>query len=165
MAVPRWSDDDGTVAVKWTGFWRYLDLLPTTRFVVCVREPNATLASFAQSGGRLAEGFDYDVAFHRAMNAELARATDDPVVRGALLYEYVNHRVLPHVGRPEVLVVRYERWSTDPQGLLRDLGAFVGIELTATPVRIAPTSTTPDAALAAIVARRCPSAAALGYGS
>ncbi len=102
------------LGVKWPAFWRYLELLPDTRFLVCVRHPYETIGSYRKQGGALAEGLDYDAAFNRRMHAQLLAATKDPLVRQVLLFDYVTTRILPHLARPNVYVVRYERWSQRP---------------------------------------------------
>ena len=71
---------DHLLGVKWPAFWRYLELLPATRFLVCLRDPAATVHSFALVGGRLSEGLDYETPFNRRMNEALTTATPDPVV-------------------------------------------------------------------------------------
>lgn len=126
------------LAVKCPVLWRYLDRLPTTRFVVCVRDPREVIASYRNSPGRLAEGLDYDVPFNRAMNSGLLRATDDVVLRRVLLYDYVYERMIPHLDRPEVFAVRYERWFTEPQELLSELGTFLETDLSRPLARIRP---------------------------
>jgi hypothetical protein len=155
-----------TLAVKWPCFWRYLDLLPTTRFVVCLRDPYQTVASYARQPGRLAQGLDYDVAFHRTMNAALAAWTDDVVDRRALLYEYVHRHIVEHLDRPNVHVVRYERWASDPERQLAELGAFVGVDIRPPNATIRPATGTPidlDDRQADAVRRLCVSAERLGY--
>jgi hypothetical protein len=152
------------LGVKWPAFWRYLDLLPNTRFLVCVRDPVAVIASMAATGGRLAQGFDYDVAFNHAMNTELGAATRLDSVRRALLYEYVNSRILPHINRPNVKVVHYERWHRDPETLLSEVSEFLGLEGLGQAVRLEPPSPWTDReSIRALVDQHCPSAAELGY--
>lgn len=103
--------------MKWPTYWQYLDRLTTTRFVVCLRHPVEVVASFARQRGRLSQGLQYDVPFNRDLNAELAAATDDPCERRALLYAHVHSRILPDLSRPNVFVLRYERWFQDPERL------------------------------------------------
>lgn len=129
-------DPDGLVGVKWPVYWRYLDRYPDTKFLVCVRHPEEVVLSFQQAGGRLARGLDYPTRFNARMNADLRAATRRPALRRVLLYDYVNSRLLPMLDRPNVFVVRYERWFTEPGTLLKELGEFLGADLTATPVRI-----------------------------
>lgn len=154
------------LGVKWPAFWRYLELLPTTRFIVCLRDPYEVVASFKRVGGRLREGLDYDTAFNGSMNKELLQATPDHEVRRALLYEYVASRLGPFLSRPNVLPVRYERWFVDPGGVMVDLGGFLGVPLRELQVRLRPPPE--DEALSsrerALVGQLCPSAEALGYG-
>jgi hypothetical protein len=156
---------DGHVGVKWPGYWQYLSLLPHTRFLVCVRHPYEVVASYRRNGGRLAEGLQYDTAFNRTLNAELRAATDDPRVRRVLLYDYVNERILPFLDRPNVFTVRYERWADDADGLLGDLSAFLGVDVTGTAVRIragrGATDIEPDEAQ--LIQEHCRTAEALGY--
>ena len=173
----RWTSDGGAphavevapghlLGVKWTVFWRYLDALPDTKFLVCVRDPGETVASFADMDGRLRQGLNYDVPFNRAMNASLSAATDDPAVRRALLYEYVASRIVPHIGRPNVLLVRYERWFEDRRALMDDISSFLGVSLaTGSPVIREPAHRGPDARTARLVRELCPSADALGYAT
>jgi hypothetical protein len=152
------------LGVKWPGFWRYLDPLPQTRFLVCVRHPLDVIRSFENTGGRLAAGLEYDVAFHRRMNKELTRATKDVRVRRALLYQYVAERILPHVGRPEVLLLHFERWESEPAKLLTEISSFLEVELPPQPqvqIRV-PARSTPSAGIE-LVRRYCASAADLGY--
>jgi hypothetical protein len=70
------------------------------------------------------------------MNKELQQATSDPALRRVLPFEYVHQRLLPHLERPEVLVVRYERWFDDREALLRDLSQFLGHCITAKHIEI-----------------------------
>ena len=130
---PGWK-----LGVKWPGYWRYLDRLPSTKFLVCVRDPAEVIASLAALRGPGARGLQFETVFNRRLNDDLRAATDDPVVRRSLLYEYVNERILPHVGRPEVMVVHYERWFTDAAGLLAEIGRFLGTDVSHPPVRVRP---------------------------
>jgi len=63
------------LGVKMPALWRYLDRLPNTKFLVCLRDPVEVVHSFCATGGRLAQGLDYDVPFNRAMNEDLLAAT------------------------------------------------------------------------------------------
>lgn len=123
------TNPDTLVGVKFPAFWRYLDLLPDTKFLVCLRDPVDVVRSFEQTGGRLGLGLDYDVPFNARMNSELLSATDDPAHRRVLLHDYINSRVLPHLQRPNVLGVRYERWFTDRDVLMGEIGDFLGVTL------------------------------------
>lgn len=153
------------LGVKWTMFWRYLDMLPETKFLVCVRDPGEVVASFASMKGRLSQGLNYDIPFTRVMNASLRAATHDPAVRRALLYEHIASRIVPHLGRANVLLVRYERWFRDRTGLMQEIAAFLGADLgPGPPVIREPAHRSPDrATVASSVAELCPSARALGY--
>ena len=136
---------------------------------MCVRDPRTTIASYRRSPGRLAEGLDYEVPFNERMNRELIRRTADVAMRRIALYDYVYERMLPHLDRPEVLVVRYERWFTEPAALLTELGAFLGIDLSRPLARIrpsrnpAPEPTPDDERERALIRRHCRTAARLGY--
>jgi hypothetical protein len=157
-------DEDYVLGVKFPVLWRYLDLLPSTKFLVCLRHPAEVVQSFASSGGRLAEGLDYEVTFNREMNDELRGATEDVAVRRALLFEYVASRIVPHLDDPNVLVVRYERWFTDREGLMRDVSSFLGVELgPGMPAIRPPRHVQHDPNVVDLVERHCPSARALGY--
>ena len=108
---------------------------------------------------------------HRSerMNRELTHRTADAARRRIALYDYVYERMLPHLDRPEVLVVRYERWFTEPDALLTELGAFLGIDVSRPlarirpPVNPAPEPTAYDERERALVRRHCRTAARLGY--
>jgi len=154
------------LGVKWPAFWRYLELLEETRFLVCVREPFDTVASFKLKGGRLGEGLEYDLAFNRSVNAELlAAAPDRSDLRRALLYETIHRRLLPHVGRENVLLVRYECWFDDPSALIAEIGGFLGVPLGPGPARIRPAHRNRllTAGEIDLVRERCRSAEAFGY--
>ncbi|MEY2454205.1 MAG: hypothetical protein QOD92_3779 [Acidimicrobiaceae bacterium] len=155
---------DYLLGVKWPAFWRYLDLLPDTKFIVCVRHPLEVLASFRSTRGRLARGLEYDLAFNRRMNDELLSATDDPVIRQVLLMDAVARGLAPHLDRPNVFTLRYERWFDDPNALLEGLTAFLGVDVTPTPVVVAQRpSRTDDASLVDMIRRHSAAPALLGY--
>lgn len=165
VVIPLQVAPDFLLGVKWPGFWRYLNLLPNTKFLVCVRHPVDVIRSFAKTGGRLAQGLEYDVAFHRRMNQELVRSTSRPEVRRALLYEFIASRLVPHLDRPQVFMVRYERWAEDPQQLLCQISSFLGLN---PPLAFSVDIDTPrlhsdDTPTADLVRRYCPSAGSLGY--
>jgi hypothetical protein len=162
--VPLVVEPGFRLGVKWPAFWRYLDLLANTRFLVCVRDPVEVISSMAGTGGRLAAGYDYDVAFNRGMNTYLRTATDEPPVRRALLYEYVNSRILPHLGNANVKVVRYERWYEDPDLLLSEVAEFLGLEGLERQVRLRPPNPVKQPErIEPLVERYVPSARQLGY--
>jgi hypothetical protein len=162
--VPLDVEPGFRLGVKWPTFWRYLDLLPNTRFLVCVRDPMEVISSMVGTGGRLAAGYDYDVAFNRDMNTHLRAATDEPSIRRALLYEYVNSRILPHLGSANVKVVRYERWYEDPDMLLSEVAEFLGLEVLEPRVRLRPPIPVKQGERSGpLVERYCPSAMQLGY--
>lgn len=126
------------LGVKWPAYWRYLDVLTHTKFLVCLRHPFETIASYKKTGGRVGLGLDYDTAFNRPVNEALGRATRNPAIRRVLLFDHIHERMIPHLGRPNVLVVRYERWFEDPDNLLGEIGDFLGAEVSTAPVRIRP---------------------------
>ena len=155
---------DHLLGIKLPAFWRYLEYLPDTKFLVCVRHPFDVIKSFEMSGGRLSQGLDYDVAFNRSMNEELRTATDDVALRRVLMYEYVNSRLLPYLDRPNVLFIRYERWFLEREGLMHEIADFLGAELGAgNPVVRLPRPVVPDPQLVRMIEEHCPSAASLGY--
>lgn len=153
------------LGVKWPAFWRYLDLLPDARFIVCLRHPVEVIASFKQTGGRLAEGLDYDIAFNRSMNERLRNTTGSPMLRRVLLFEYVHTRIVPHLNRANVLALRYERWFTERPRVLEEISEFLDEDLTAPRVRVRPPSgkhrLSPDEM--SLIREHCSSAEALGY--
>lgn len=174
--VTRWCPDGAAelpvelsphylLGVKWPAYWRYLELLPSTKFLVCLRHPFEVVASYKKAGGRLAQGLEYDTAFNRSQNETLLGATRDPALRRVLLFDYVHERILPHLERRNVLPVHYDRWFGGEATLLREIGEFLEADVSATSLRIVrPTSTSvlsdDDVAL---IRRHCRTAEALGY--
>ena len=78
----------------------------------------------------------------------------------------VNERIRSHLDRPNVLGVRYERWSEDPEAVLEELASFLEVELDPKALDIV----APDESRAPNgkidpreLAELCPSAALLGY--
>ncbi len=66
------------VSMKWPGYWRYLELLASTRLVVTVRHSAEVIGSFKAQGGGVCLGLQYETRFNRTLNAELGAAADDP---------------------------------------------------------------------------------------
>jgi hypothetical protein len=153
------------LGVKWPGFWRYLDLLPNTKFLVCVRHPAEVIASFKTAGGRVAEGLNYDTRFNRSMNEYLSTATNDVAVRRILLFDYIHTRILPHIGKSNVFVVRYDRWFTKRELLMEELSDFLGVPLKVGHPRIRPPRSGPDPAgeEMTLLRRYCTTSEQLGY--
>jgi hypothetical protein len=156
--------DDSLVGVKWPAFWRYLGLLPRTKFLVCIRHPAEVISSYGRQSGRLHRGFEYDIPFNERMNRFLDSAADNDEVRRVLLYDYINLGIAPYLQRPNVFVVRYERWFDDGARLLSEIGRFLGAELdrSRAVIRRPPTTTMRSSELA-LTKRHCTSAAILGY--
>jgi hypothetical protein len=153
------------LGVKWPGYWRYLGCLPGTRFIVCLRDPSEVIASFKAAGGRLGQGLEYDTRFNRELNGELLEMTGDPTLRRVLLFEHVHKRLIPHLAKPDVLVVRYERWFDDRNALLGDMSRFLGCQLTARHVEIRrrPSADTLSRRDRDLIAEHCKTVSALGY--
>ncbi len=122
------------------------------------------VASFTNTGGRLANGYDYDVAMNEGMNAWLRSASADAAVRRALMWEYINSRILPHINRPNVKVVRYERWFTEPDTLLQEVGEFLGLRIEGSNLDLRAPGFTPDPVIAGLVSEHCPTGPLIGYG-
>lgn len=122
-------DDDTLVGVKWPAFWRYVERLPTTKFLVCVRHPYDVVRSYLSTGGSLAIGQDYDVPFNRQMNRSLRRRYATSDVRRVKLYDHIYAHLLPHLDADNVFVVRYERWFVEPDLLLDELEEFLGADV------------------------------------
>ncbi len=163
LAHPVEAGPRTLVGVKWPSYWQLLGRLPDTKFLVCLRDPAEVVSSFAAAGGRLARGFDYDTAFTRDLNRRLAADHDDPADRRLGMYDEVYEHALPHLRRPNVLGVRYERWFDDQVGLLREIGAFLGADLSHSPVRIRPPASRPHPRMADRIRRQSRTAARLGY--
>ncbi|MEZ4322080.1 MAG: hypothetical protein R3F61_31700 [Myxococcota bacterium] len=90
----------------------------------------------ALSGSRVQEGFDYDTAFNREQNHIVGERAATSALRRIELFDYVHERLLPHLDRPNVFVLRYERWFDDRDRLLAELGGFLGTDLSDCPVRV-----------------------------
>lgn len=162
-SYPVEADTGFLLGVKWPAFWRYLELLPETRFLVTVRHPLEVIHSFDRMGGRLSQGLDYDVPFNREMNTHLRRATDEDQMRRVLMYEYINSRLIPFLNRRSVMVVRYERWFGDREALLAEISEFLNVPLEL-PIAIfeqQPRSVDPN--LVDLIRTHAPSARSLGY--
>jgi hypothetical protein len=158
------TSEDYLLGIKWPTFYRYLGLLPQTKFLVCLRHPVEVINSYSKQGGRLRHGLEYDIAFNRKMNEQLRSATDRDSVRRILLYDYVNLRLAPYTGRPNVFAVRYERWFEDKEGLLQELGRFLGTDLGPGKAVIRhPRPVDIPGSEVELIRRHCTSAAALGY--
>ena len=156
--------DDVLVGVKWPTWWQYLDALPTTRFVVCLRDPLEVIDSYRRIGGRLREGMEYPVPLNASINARVRAGTRSLAVRRARLYELINREVLAHLDRPNVFALRYERWHEDPEALRAELSEFLGVELGPWPVEIRESEAQPvSPGVARTVREHVPVAAPLGY--
>jgi hypothetical protein len=155
---------DYLLGIKWPAFYRYLALLPRTKFLVCLRHPVEVINSYSRQGGRLRHGLEYDIAFNKKMNGHLRSATDQDSVRRILLYDYVNLQLAPYIRRPNVFVVRYERWFEDKDRLLQELGRFLGTDLRPGAAVIRrPRPVDIPASDLELIQRHCTSAAVLGY--
>ncbi len=152
------------VGVKWPAWWQLLPQLPETRFLVCLRNPLAVISSFKNQGGRLARGLEYDIAFNRVLNLGLQAGATTDAERRIALYDRVHETLLPHLDRPNVLIVRYERWATDPEGQVADIAAFLGVDVGAGPAAIRPEGpvSLPPGEIA-LIRETCRTGAALGY--
>lgn len=162
--VPVHCPAECLVGIKWPAFWRYLELLPAAKFIVCLRHPFEVIASYRKAGGSLAEGLDYDIPFNRSMNEELRAGTRNEAIRRIRLYDYINARMLPFLGRPNVLTVRYERWFTEPERMLEEIGAFLGADLQHSPARVdPPREHVGSAEEVQLIRAHCSTADRLGY--
>jgi hypothetical protein len=154
------------LGVKWPTYWQLLPVMRTTRFIVCVRHPADVVASFVQARGSLRNGLEYDTPFNDSLNSRLRSATRDRTKRRALLYEEAARSILPHLDRPNVLLVRYERWFEGADQLLAEIGEHLGVDVSSPLTKIRPR---PDAQPRLTSRDRraihslCGSARALGY--
>jgi hypothetical protein len=157
--------DGYLLGVKWPAFWRYLTLLPNTKFLVCIRHPVEVVRSGLKKGGALVQGQDYDIAFNRRMNHELLGVTEDPAIRRVLMYDYINSRILPFLGRENVLTVRYERWLQDPVRMIEEVSSFLGVDVGQGHVSIKPPreQARVEARDVELIRRHCRTAEPLGY--
>ena len=158
------ASDETIIGVKLPGYWRLLELLPDTRFVVCVREPAEILESFEGTGGRLRRGLEYECAFYADLNGRLLRSTSEDAERRALLLEESLSAIMSSMDRPNVHVLRYERWFEDPDTVVSELGKFLEVDLAPGTIEITqPRSREVDPKTVALVAEKVPSATDLGY--
>lgn len=163
-ATPISMSDNYHLGVKWPTFWQYLELLPTTKFLITIRHPVDVLASFERVGGRLGDGLDYDVPFNARMNSWLQQTSRDPFVRRALMYEYIYRRISPHLVRDNVLAVHYEEWFTDPDALKQRIARFLGLESVPSPIEVRkPPALNHPPQLTELVSKTCLVADELGY--
>lgn len=167
-SFPVTVDDDYLLGVKWPVFQRYVELLPETKFLVCARHPAAVVASYTRGAAnpglrRFAKGYPNPNRFNREMVRRLRKATDD-AQRRLLLFDYHYERVIPQLGRKNVMVVHHERWYTEPGALLAEIGDFLGVPLHPGHVHIEgrPPLDDPDAET---ILRRSLTARFLGYGT
>jgi len=153
------------LGVKWPGYWRYLDRLPSTRFIVCLRDPVEVITSLADQTGPGSRGLERDTRFDRSLNRTLRASTPDPRRRRVELFDHVHEQLLPYLERENVLAVRYERWFDDRDALLDDLGQFLAADVREPLVRVdVPTrSDVRQADARALVSMYCRTAGALGY--
>jgi hypothetical protein len=90
--------------------------------------------------------------------------TEQDHVRRVLLYDYANLRLAPHLDRPNVFAVRYERWFEDRKRLLHEIGEFLGTDLGPGMALIRrPRPADLSASEVEVIERHCRSAAILGY--
>lgn len=164
-AAPIEVEADYLLGVKWPEYWRYVGLLPKTKFLICIRHPVEVIASFKRIGGRLGLGLGYDLAFNRRINQGLLSSTRNIALRRIFLYETINSHLLPYSGSENVLLVRYERWFEDPKGLMDDIALFLGVELGTMPAKIRPHKQLPrlDDTELRLIAEHCRTAKSLGY--
>lgn len=152
------------VGIKWPAWWQYLDALPDTKFIVCLRHPFEVLDSYRRTGGRLREGSDHPVAMNRAVNARVRASGRSLAVRRATLYETINRYVLGYLDRPNVYPLRYERWRSESDALREEMSDFLNTDLGPWPAKFRPSE--PVAVgrrTKEIVRRHVPVARQLGY--
>jgi hypothetical protein len=154
------------LGVKWPAFWRYLEFLPNTKFLVSLRHPAEVIGSFKRVGGRLSQGLEYDIAFNRKMNEELRR-TRDVALRRVRFFDYVHERILPYLAHPNVLAVRYERWFSEPDQLLDEISQFLEVDLrdARALIREPEHRVSLNTNEVTLIQERCRTAAALGYAT
>jgi len=157
------ATDETVLAVKWPCYWQLLGVLPSTKFIVCVRDPAEVVASFAAKGGRLAQGLEYDVAFNQELNDSLLAAYSTDQARRIGLYDAVYERVLAHAQDPNVLLVRYEHWFQNPSALLEEISAFLNVDVTNSLARITAPSPERDQGEAKRIRATSTTAERLGY--
>lgn len=163
-AWPVEADRDHLLGVKWTGWWQFIDRLPTTPFLVCLRSPAEVVASMRDAGGRLRRGLQYDTPFNRQLNATLLAATNDDAVRRIMLFDHIHVRLAPLLDHENVLVVRYEDWVTRPDQLLSEISTFLGRDLSKAPVRVRPARPLRmDSREVELMRAHCQTAGMIGY--
>jgi hypothetical protein len=164
------TDKAFLLGIKWPVFYRYIGMLPDTKFVICVRDPVDVVESYkrgtADPGRRaFGKGYANPNGFNREMNNYLRAATWSAARRRILMFDYHYERILPYLSRPNVLLVRHERWFIDPSRLRSEISSFLGVEIGPghVPVQRSVMSGTIDTKLRASILARSTTAAALGY--
>ena len=115
-------------------------------------------------GGRLRRGLEYECAFYADLNGRLLRSTSEDAERRALLLEESLSAIMSSMDRPNVHVLRYERWFEDPDTVVSELGKFLEVDLAPGTIEITqPRSREVDPKTVALVAEKVPSATDLGY--
>jgi hypothetical protein len=163
-SVPVELQPNFLLGVKMPIYWRYLELLPDTKFIVCLRDPVEVITSYGRVGGRLADGQDYAIPFNRRMNAELSSITNDRLRRRIAMFDYVSERIIPHLGRTNVCVVRYEAWGDGTDTQTEQIAQFLDVELDPATIDITLNSSpAPPPDELATILQHCSSAGRLGY--
>lgn len=164
-AAPVPTSPGWQLGVKWPAYFQLIPRMPNTRFLVCLRDPSDTVASFKAIGGAVRRGYEYDVAFNRALNRKVRESATSAAQRRAALYGVVHEQLASAVSRPNVLTVRYERWFSDRDRQWFEIGEFLGLDLEpiAVPLKNDPKRVLLDAADLDAIRRRCTIARELGY--
>lgn len=165
IPVPVSVDNDYLVGVKWPTFWQYLPLLHDTKFLVTARHPFETISSYKKKGGAVLDGLDYAVAFNRRLNDTLSRRTSDPDLRRILLYEHINQEIIRTLDGANALVIQYDRWFEDIEGLRTEISDFLDVDVSFDHLSIRRSGR--EVALSdreiALIREHCESAATWGY--
>jgi hypothetical protein len=152
------------LGVKWPAYWRLLSYLPHTKFLITLRNPYDAIASFRRQGGRLRMGLEYETAFNRVMNDHLAHTTSNLALRRIRMFDYIHERIVPYLGRPNVLIVRYERWFNEPDTVRREIAEFLDIPLREGPAQLRRRQPAPvNTEERELIRSECRTAAAIGY--
>jgi hypothetical protein len=165
IPFPVSVDEDYLVGVKWPTFWQYLPLLHDTKFLVTVRHPFETISSYKKKGGAVLDGLDYPVAFNRELNETLSAMTSDPALRRVLLYEHINQEILRTVGEANALVIKYDRWFDDVEGLRVEISDFLDVDVSFDHLSIGRSGRSVDLTdrEVGLIRERCESAAAWDF--
>lgn len=110
----RFGAKNPEIFLDWLPRWRSLGF----RVVVTVRHPVAVINSWlSQRRRRLEAGKAVEGGFGNGDATTFSADSDDPLDRCIALHEHLSRRIVEHRDDDGVLLVRYDRWFSDPDQL------------------------------------------------